>query len=516
MSSSPQPSEVEGVCFPAGADGRRSTTATGRAIFADCVRDIEPELADRIEHTRDWRSGYVQPVRDIVSASIRSNDAALTISRAGLASAHRRFRFRRHGDELPIDEAMQKFAGPGFGSVVVEGRIIAETGFSLPFRGRRLFGSELRQQIDAWVAHGVAEPSFGEALHAVLDNPDWLDLRDVDVAVLGASAEMGPTRSLLRWGARVHAVDLPRPLAWRKLIEIARNTAGSLRIPIALDEHGEPPIAVGGVVHPDDDARVADVAGANLLTHAPELRTWLSEVEGPLVLGTYVYADGAAHVLLSMAADAITVQLLRDRRDLTLAYLATPTDVYVVPMEVVEESRRRWHSRGLGSVLQTPLRLLRQFEPNYPGTIHAPDGAEFGLYDALVPHQGPNYALAKRIQRWRAIDARASGTRVSLNLAAATRTQSVVRSRALAAAYAGAGRFGVEVFEPATSTALTAALLVHDLRNPQAKANPATPLDRTMDLYVEGANHGGLWRAAYSPRSVLGVAAFIGLLDRRN
>ena len=72
--------------------------------------------------------------------------------------------------------------------------------------------------------------------------------------------------------------------------------------------------------------------------------------------------------------------------------------------------------------------------------------------------------------------ARSGGTPVSLNLAPATRTQSVIRNRALAAAYAGAGRFGVEIFDPATSTTLMAALLVHDLRNPAAVANPTTSL----------------------------------------
>jgi len=59
-------------------------------------------------------------------------------------------------------------------------------------------------------------------------------------------------------------------------------------------------------------------------------------------------------------------------------------------------------------------------------------------------------------------------------------------------------------------------MLVHDLRNPASSANPTTPLATPMDLFVEGANHGGLWRAAYSPRSVLGVAAVIGMFDRRH
>jgi hypothetical protein len=187
----------------------------------------------------------------------------------------------------------------------------------------------------------------------------------------------------------------------------------------------------------------------------------------------------------------------------------------MVPLDAVEQSRQRWESRGISGLLQSPLRLMRQFEPNYPRTYTADDGTEFGLNDSLVPQQGPNYALAKRLQRWRALVARADGVPVSLNLAPATRTQSVVKNRALAAAYAGAGRFGVEVFDPATTTTLMAALLVHDLRNPAAAANPATPMDNPMDLFAQAANHGGLWRAAYAPRSVLGIAALLGMFESR-
>ncbi len=503
------------MCFPVGGDGHRSTSATGRAIFADSVRHVDPTLAARIEHTRDWRSGYVGPLRDIVLDAALHTGAALTISADGLESAHRRFTFERRGDQMTLPEAMTAYRRQGFGSVTVRGSAPQEPELSLPYAGRRLFGDHLRSQIDAWVAAGTAEPGFAEALHLLLDNPDWLDLSDVDIAILGAGAEMGPTRSLLRWGANVHAVDLPRPDLWHRLIATARSTAGSLRVPIRFDDRGKPPFVVGGVVHPEDDDTIAASAGADLLRRTPEIAAWLGEIEQPFVLGSYAYADGSVHVLLSMASDAIAVDLTSRRDDITLAFLATPTDVFMVPMTAVDDSRRKWQTRGVSGLLQSPLRLFKQFEPNYPTDYVADDGTRFGINDSLVPQQGPNYALAKRLQRWRALVARSSGTPVSLNLAPATRTQSVVKSRALAAAYAGAGRFGVEVFEPATSTTLMAALLVHDLRNPAAAANPATVLDNPMDLYVQGANHGGLWRAAYSPRSVLGVAAVLGMFEAR-
>lgn len=504
-----------GVCFPLGGDQKRSTSATGRAIFADSVRAVDPELADRIEHTKDWRHGYLEPVRDIVAAAALTPEAALTISEDGLASTHRRFRFRRGSTESTLAEAFDSYPDPGFGSVTVHGTSARETDFSLPYRGKRLFNAELRRQLDRWVTNGIAEPSLATAIELVLDNPDWLDLRDTDVVLLGAGAEMGPTRALLRWGATVHAVDLPRPEIWQRLIEITRNTAGTLRIPISLGSEGQPPFVIDGRLHPDDDATVAQVAGADILQQMPEVRTWINDIEGPFILGNYAYADGALHALLSVATDAIAASLLAARDDVTLAFLATPTDVFMVPIAAVEESRRRWSRRGMGGLLQAPLRLLNQFEPNYPNTITTADGHQVGLNDSLVPQQGPNYVLAKRIQRWRALVARSQGRRVSLNLAPASRTRSVVRNRALAAAYAGAGRFGVEVFEPSTSTALMAALLVHDIRNPKAVANPNVPLANPMDLFAQAANHGGLWRVAYAPRSVLGIAAVLGMFNAR-
>ena len=99
-----------------------------------------------------------------------------------------------------------------------------------------------------------------------------------------------------------------------------------------------------------------------------------------------------------------------------------------------------------------------------------------GLTGAFVA----NYALAKRLQRWRAVVARTQGVQVSLNVAPSTRTQSVVKNRLLSAAYAGAHRFGIQVFDPATSNTLMAALLVHDLRNPNSPAKPDVKLSNPM------------------------------------
>jgi hypothetical protein len=185
-----------------------------------------------------------------------------------------------------------------------------------------------------------------------------------------------------------------------------------------------------------------------------------------------------------------------------------------VPQEAVADSRNRFDRRPAVRRVGGLATGGRLFRANYPATVTLPDGRTAGLNDSLVPQQGPNYALAKRVQRWRALHERANGRLVSLNVAPATRTRSVLRNRALAAAYAGAHRFGVEVFDPSTSNTLMAALLVHDLRNPAAAANPGVQLGHPMELFWQGANHGGLWRNAFEPRSVLGVAVVLGMLQR--
>jgi hypothetical protein len=91
-----------------------------------------------------------------------------------------------------------------------------------------------------------------------------------------------------------------------------------------------------------------------------------------------------------------------------------------------------------------------------------------------------------------------------MNVAPPTRTRSVLSNRVLAAAYAGAGRFGVEAFDPDTTRTLMAALLVYDLcAGGQAQAHPGQD-------EAHAAAHGGLWRIAYTPRSALPLAALMG------
>jgi hypothetical protein len=471
-----------GVVFPAGPDGRRSTAALGRAVIADALRPVDPAGALAAEQETNWRAGYLAHVRRTVEAGLSSRQSALRIASAGLDSLHARMQVAGPDGDRDLGVLRDAPAGRTLSTVEIRGEAGPERELTLPYRGQRLRGDDLHRRLVAWVDAGVIEPSCADAVRTVADHPEWLTLPGRTVAVLGAGAEMGPLTALLRWGARVAAVDLPRPALWQRVRETAGRGAGTLLLPAGQD----------------------GAAGADLIAEVPEAAEWLAGLPGDLVLGNYVYADGATNVRVSVAVDALTLRLAEARPELGLAFLATPTDVFAVPPEAVDFSVAAYAQRSRAAKLVgRPLRTLsagrllrRAYVP----------GARPGVNDSLVPQQGPNYALAKRLQRWRASVARAAGSTVSMNVAPPTRTRSVVKNRALAAAYAGAHRFGVEVFEPATSNVLMAALLVHDLNTGGGPEHPHPWQDE-----AHAAAHGGLWRTAYAPRSALGLAAVLGL-----
>jgi len=135
---------------------------------------------------------------------------------------------------------------------------------------------------------------------------------------------------------------------------------------------------------------------------------------------------------------------------------------------------------------------------------------EFSYVDGLVINQGPNYALAKRMQHWRAITARARGCLVSTHVAPSTSTASVVHNRQFAWAYDGMPYFPpLEIFSQETSNSVMTAILLHDLSNPKAVARPSYALRNPLELFKHNSFHGGVWRCAYKVGSIGEVSVLI-------
>ena len=479
------------VDLPLTGESTRSTSAFGRAVLADALEPLDPIGARAARAETSWRSGYLPHFRRQVEAGVGAPERARESARAGLASVADRVVDTGPDGDVPLREALAggTAGGPATpGTLTVEGTGAAAEVLAVPYRGRVLTGSDLAHRLDEWEEDGVLEPSATDALREVAAHPEWLSLPGRVVVALGVGSEIGPAPTLLSWGATVAGVDLPREQLWTRVLGQAAGSAGRLLAPVRAGEG------------PD-----AERAGLDLLADLPAVAAWLRTLPAPeqgLVLGNYVYADGGTNLRLSAATDALATAVQAERPDTVLAYMATPTDVFAVPADAVEHSVRAYESRG--RVARGPGRLLRSVTAGRLLARNYLPGSDPGICDSLVPQQGPNYALGKRLHRWRATAERAEGRRVSMNVAPPTRTHSVVKNKALAAAYAGAHRFGVEVFEPDTTRALMAALLVHDLMTDVPA--PAEPWREE----ARHAVHGGLWRAAYAPRSALGLAAVLG------
>ncbi len=481
----------DGVLF-AEAGGSRSSQAAGKRIFSDAVSAVDPQLSRRIETISDWRKKYIPAVRQVVEAGAGSRKGALSVASDGLESLGRHLTFSQDGREVPLGQAFDQQPEAPYRTAMIEGDGPRVGQLEVPYGGRALRGDQLRAQLDRWVGAGVMERSAADRLGRIIDEPSQLDLSDTRFLLLGAGSQMGPSEMLLSWGAEVVAVDLPREPIWARLAGLAKKGSGRMLWPT----RGR-----------DDLAG----AGADLLTEGPQVASWLKGFTTPFIVGNYVYADGSGFVRLAGAVDALIASLQEAGMAKGLAYLATPTDVFAVPEDVVRRAKARYgeESRPLRKLLGGVTRS-NLYAPNYR---HAVAGEErtWGIADCLVPIQGANYALAKSLQRWRAVVSDDAGVLTSANIAPATRTASVIKNRMLAAAYGGAGRFGVEIFEPETSRALMAALLVHDIRNPRPSRGHDDRWSHPFDLFVEGAVHGGIWRLAYEPRSVLPIALVRGL-----
>ena len=113
--------------------------------------------------------------------------------------------------------------------------------------------------------------------------------------------------------------------------------------------------------------------------------------------------------------------------------IPTHLDIHVVPAEASAAARRNYGFHP-GRELEALINLLsmgKMLRKNALPPVKTADGSELHLVDGLSVAQGPNYALAKRLQHWRAMLAYEAGHIVSTNIAPSTATLSVVRFSAV-------------------------------------------------------------------------------------
>jgi len=229
-----------------------------------------------------------------------------------------------------------------------------------------------------------------------------------------------------------------------------------------------------------------------------------------MVVGNYVYMDGEAHVRTSLACDVIMQSVLEERPGSALAFIGSPAMPVMSNEDINTAAASAW---GACPWWHGPLSVsCGRFQRNTSPPVPCGEGQAY-FTNGMLSLQGPNYCLAKSIQTWRAMVARAAGVVVSTNMAPPSRTDSVVHVASIATALNGYHYFAPNVvFNAETVSPMMALLLLFDLseatKQHASSSHPEVALAHPMALFTAKAVHGGAWRCAYSANSC-GTAAYV-------
>jgi hypothetical protein len=330
------PPPPRGIVFPIdsnakGGGSSRSSTPVNKEMLASAVGAVNPAKAEKVRAAKGYRFTYVKHLTGLVEEQCKSSEACLKIAQAGLDRAYEIFEFvAPDGSAVSLKDAMSMKTTEKFFTGFVKGEgAKGDSVMEVPYNGKILKGESLKNQVKQWVDYGTIEQSAGEAIIGCVDNPSWCDLSDKYFVLLGAGSAMGPLLVLLALGANVIAVDLDRPHIWKRLIGLTKKSSGTITFPLKQDQ---------STLKTDDELCAS--AGCNLFTHTPMIRDWLMGLypRKSFTVGSYAYLNGALHVQVSLAMDAIVRDLSEKRSGTSLAYLCTPTDLHLVPKETWDAS----------------------------------------------------------------------------------------------------------------------------------------------------------------------------------
>ncbi|XOV82766.1 MAG: hypothetical protein ACFHXK_18140 [bacterium] len=408
--------------------------------------------------------------------------ARLASSKAAAVAVHMVSRLREYivwhdgNQNQPLHRMLSQPAAP---LPLCEQAYAGEAGWrpNFVFKGERWQAEQLAELGELLVSRHMISAAAGSALswlttHALRDGK--LDLSDRKIAVLGAGAEMAPTRLWLEAGAQVLWLDTRAPPAdWQAL-----------------------PAMSGRIVWPQHNV--------DLLTEpAAVLATLQAFADGhPLDLGLYAYAPGKAREVRLTAAMNALVDALPTELIASVTMLVSPTTPTALTAEDLALTQARIASRPKWETMLAGAGLLGR------GGGSVQRGAA-ATTRTVVNIQGASYQAAQYLgkilmaQCWSVYGqlsaAEPKPLRVSANTAAITRTRSLDHP-VFAAAFGGAAALGVETLTPRQSRCLNGLLAVHDWLNP---AMPAVGQVRV---------HGGLHTLPYPLGQALRVAAAIGFV----
>jgi hypothetical protein len=451
----------------------QSASNVFHAVLADAVAAC-PDVLQGVEFPEQaavFRKRYGEVLPRFEAARAGSPER-LNIARRLVATLQQRISWQDDQGERQLHEALTEAAVPlTLRSHSFDGAAGWQP--SLVYRGERWEADRLAELGAVLVDRGMASEAVGEALRWLASDgmqDGALDLSGRKIVVLGAGAEMAPTRFWLEAGADVLWLDVaPPPEAWREVSGMA-----------------------GRLFWPENNV--------DLLSQPREVLATINAFgEGaPLDLGLYAYAPGHARELLLTATMNSIIDALPRERLRTVTLLVSPTTPTALEQGDLAAMRKRFESRPGWESLLAGMGLFGRGG----GYAELGNGA---ATRTVVAIQGGSYQAAQYLGKVMAAECWASGqddsadqpVRVSANTAAITRTRSLDHP-VFAAAFGGAAAFGVETFAPRLSRRLNGLLAACDWLAPEA------PVPGRMRV------HGGIHTLPYPLDPPLRVAAAIG------
>jgi hypothetical protein len=259
----------------------------------------------------------------------------------------------------------------------------------------------------------------------------------------------------------------------------------------------------------------------NLLEAPAETAAAISAfaADGAVHICNFAYASGASRewrlgAAMNAVATHIEPELIR-----SISLLVSPTTTATLQPESAHAALQRNTARPAWQSA-----LLRTGLLQAPGFFEA-HGVRIAR--ATVSIQGLSYQAAQYISKLAAsetfavhgTDLRAERSQpitVSANVAGITRTRSLAHPL-FQAAFIGAPRFGVRIFDPATTRALSGLLILHDLLCPTAPGAAAVqPTDPRLkaSLLASQQVHGGIYSMPYVLEGAIRAAAVIGIASQ--
>ena len=476
--------------YDAATGEKIGSTRLAQNVLAAATAEIDPALQSKILATKKWRKQYLSVYRDLAKTEFYQEQNLLEIARVGLQAIAESVRDEQGRNLTQIVESGWS------GRAQVETFIIGGTEEPVPLRIPKI--ATLTDAAQIWSHEYLAEPGLVSSFK-FLDAHKKLAMNSDVLVSLAGGAEYGPTKHWLALGGTVAVAARSNETRWAELIKFARESAGTLLVPVLKRKVEDESVAL-------TDEVIAANAGFDLVEDAEALASWVAALsvtrKERIVLGQYAYAPGAKHIYVQAVQDAVADVLCKKLAPtrVALAWLATPTDSTAVPAEVLQDALDRYAARSSKIKLRDFVLGMRKTNGEFFETRF---GEKLAVIDPTSTLQGSSYALAKRSQRWRAYLANSRGVKVSYAVAPPARTESVFSFRLLRATFRGAPTFGVQAFSVKDASLAATALLIRDLHGPMHQRGSTT-------LHTENAIHGGLWRMIYLPKSVWNKATLIG------